>query len=231
MSNVEGQEAFKTSQAARGRAEERKYPFWKQLFFSKMLLSKNKSHKIAYIAVLTTFAIAANFLEIKFMDTQFSFTIITALLIGIMIGPLYGFAACVLGDFIGYIINPYNVYMYWIGLSTGMFAFLSGLLFNLIPSKKKWFVFVKLGAISLLTFVVCTISINSTGFYFYNKLVNPAIIDAAAERFGGQTAFWAYVLYRLFIKGQIWNSLLNYTLLFVAIPALNGIKSLKLRLY
>ncbi len=233
MSEEKMQETGEVVLAQEGKSaqRERKIPFWKRLLFSEMLLSKNKSHKIAYVAVLTTFAIATNFLEIKFMDTQFSFTIIISLLIGIILGPLYGFCACFFGDFIGYLINPYNVYMFWVGLSTGCFALISGLLFNVIPVKKKWFVFVKLAIICLVTFVVCTVTINSTGFYFYNKWTNPAIIEAAAQKFGGQTTFWAYVCYRLFFKGQIWSSLLNYALLFVAIPALNSVKSLKLHLY
>ncbi len=224
-------ENAESAESAQKGVGEKKFPFWKRLFFSKILLSKNKSHKIAYIAVLTTFAIAANVLEIEFMDTQFSLTILSALLIGIIIGPIYGFLACFLGDFIGYIINSYNVYMFWVGLATGTFALLSGLLFNLVPTRKKWLVFVKLGVICIATFFVCTITINSTGFYFYTKFTNPAIIEEAGNHFGGEATFWAYVLYRLLVKGQIWNSLANYTLFFIAIPALNHIKTLKLKLY
>ncbi len=210
---------------------EKKFPFWKQLFFSKTLLSKNKSHKIAYIAILTTFAIAANFLDITLGDVNFSLSLVVASLIGILLGPLYGFCACFVGDFIGWILNPEGVYMYWVALSTGGFALISGLIFNLVPIRKKWLVFVKLGVISLTTFLVCTVAINSTGFYVYNKLTNPALIETAGEKFGGDTTFFAYVLYRLFIKGQILNSLVNYILLFIAVPVLNHVKMLKLRLY
>jgi len=208
-------------------------PFWKKLIFSETLLSKNRSHKIAYIAVMTTFAIAANFLEFKFMDNQFSLTIIVALLIGILVGPFYGFFACILGDFIGYIVNPAYIYMWWVGLSTGSFALLSGLIFNLVPTKRKWLVFIKLGGICIFTFAFCTILINSTGFYYYNKAMgfSAGIVDFMAKRFGGETTFWAYVFYRLFFKGQIWNSLFNYALLFIAVPALNNVKTLKLHLY
>ena len=208
-------------------------PFWKQLIFSKTLLSKNKSHKIAYISALTTFAIVANFLEFKFMDSQFSLTIVVALLIGIIVGPFYGFFACVMGDFIGYIVNPAYIYMWWVALSTGSFALFSGLIFNFLPTRRKWLVFVKLAVICITTFGFCTIFVNSTGFYFYNKAMgfSTGVIDFMAERFGGETTFWAYVVYRLFFKGQIWNSLFNYTLLFIAVPALNNVKPLKLHLY
>ncbi len=229
--NPQGVEETEVAVVDTPKPKEKKIPFWKRLLFSKTVLSKDKSHVIAYVAVLTTFAIAANFLDISLMDVKFSFSSVVASLIGILLGPLYGFCACFVGDFIGYLINPYNMYMYWVGLSTGCFALLSGLIFNLIPVKKKWFVFVKLAVICLTTFIVCTITINSTGFYFYNKLTNPALIEAAGEKFGGQTTYWAYVIYRLFFKGQIWNSLANYALLFLAVPALNGVKALKLDLY
>ena len=133
MSTGEVQE--KEVQAVKTQGKQKEYPFWKRLFFSRNLLSKNKSHKIAYVAVMTTFAIAANFLEFKFLDNQFSLTIIVALLIGILIGPLYGFCACFLGDFIGFLVHPAYVYMPWVGLSTAMFAFLAGLIFNFLPTS------------------------------------------------------------------------------------------------
>jgi len=41
---------------------------------------------------------------------------VVALLVGILLGPIYGFAACILGDFIGFLVNPYMYYMFWVGL-------------------------------------------------------------------------------------------------------------------
>jgi len=107
------------------------------------------------------------------------------------------------------------------------------LIFNFVPTKKKWLVFVKLAVICIATFAVCTILINSTGFYIYNKKMgfSQAVVDYAATRYGTDATFWVYVAYRLFFKGQIWNSIANYTLFFIAVPALNNIKPLKLRLY
>lgn len=211
----------------------KKTPFWKQILFSKAVLSKKTSHKIAYVAVMTSFAIVTNFLEFKFMENQFSLTIVVALLIGLLVGPLYGFFACFFGDFIGFLVHPAYVYMPWVGFSTGCFALFSGLIFNFVPSRKKWFIYIKMALICVVTFVFCTIMINSTGFYYYNHKVGftKGVVDFMAERFGGETTFWAYVVYRLFFKGQIWNSIFNYALFFVAVPALNGIKPLKLQLY
>ena len=40
-------------------------------------------------------------------------------------------------------------------------------------------------------------------------------------------SYFGYVAYRLFFKGQIWNNVFNYALLFGIIPALNAVKPLK----
>ena len=50
--------------------------FWQRLVLSDMLAEKNKAHRIAYIAMIATFAVVANFFEIKFVDVQFSLTMV-----------------------------------------------------------------------------------------------------------------------------------------------------------
>ena len=199
--------------------------FGQRLVLSDMLAEKNKSHKIAYIAMIATFAVVANFFEIKFVDTQFSLTMVIAMLAGIITGPICGFAACFAGDLVGFFVNPGVVYMPWIGLSTGMFAFIAGFVFCCFPSDKTWAYVLRLALVYLLTFGVCTIAINSTGFYFYNLEMGfgTAVIEYAETRFGSDATYWIYVSYRLFFKGQIWNSLFNYALLALAIPALKDV--------
>lgn len=181
---------------------------------------------------MTAFAIVSNFFEFKFLDNQFSLSIVVAVLTGIIIGPIFGFTACVLGDFIGFLANPAYVYMPWVGISTGLFALLSGLIVNGLPIKCKGSLWIKLSLVCVLSFLVCTIGVNSTGFYFYNQAMgfSTAVLEYVSQRFGGEVTFWAYVFYRLFFKGQIWNSLFNYALLFVVVPALNRIKPLKLQI-
>jgi hypothetical protein len=49
-----------------------------------------------------------------------------------------------------------------------------------------------------------------------------------AERFGEDVFFFAYVLYRLFFKMQIINSIINYVLLALLLPFLARFKLLKL---
>ena len=190
--------------------------FWKRLLFSPMLVEKNRSHKIAMIAVVTAFIVCANMFEFKLAETQFSLTLAISALTGIIIGPLFGFAACFLGDLVGFLYNSAGfTYLPWIGISMGLTATISGLIINGLPSKKAWFLYVKLALVSVLTFAVCTVAINTTAFWLlYSK-----------------TSYTTYLVSRLFVQGQIWNSLLNYALLFAITPVLGKIKPLKVRIY
>ena len=102
------------------------------------------------------------------------------------------------------------MYMPWIGLSMGMIALISGVITNGISLKFKGAIYVKLAIISLSTFLLCTIAINTTAFWIiYNTRKVP---------------YTAYLVTRLFVQGQIWNSLVNYALLFVSFPVFMRIK-------
>ena len=101
MSEVVKQAAANT--AAAGERRERKAPLWKKLLFSDVLLFRPISHKLAYIGVMAALCIAVNTFEIKFADTQFSFSLFTALLAGVMLGALPGAVAVFVGDLFGYL--------------------------------------------------------------------------------------------------------------------------------
>ena len=183
------------------------------LFSSPTLQGKSHSRKIAYIAVLTALIAAANmFFEFKFADVQFSFTLTISAIVGLLIGPMLGFAACFLGDLVGFLYNSGGfAYMPWVGVSMGLVAFLAGVIVGL-ESKGGWFLYVKLGLVCIATFCICTVGINTTAFWLLYSKVD----------------YWTYLTTRLFIQGQIWNSLVNYALLFIVVPTLNRIKPLKI---
>ena len=184
----------------------------KRLLFSDLLTQKNTTQKIAYIAVLTALAVVCNmFFEFKLADTQFSLTIFFSATIGMLIGPIFGFVACFLGDLVGFLYNSGGyMYMPWIGISMGMVALISGLIMNGFYIKNKFGVYIKILIVALLTFLICTIAINTTAFWLmYN---------------GRKVPFTAYLVTRLFVQGQIWNSLFNYALLFVFYPIILRVK-------
>ena len=111
----------------------------KKLFLSDILSDATKTQRIAYIAVMTALCVVCNmFFEFKFADTQFSLTIFFSALTGLIIGPVYGFVACFLGDLVGFLYNSGGfTYMPWIGLAMGMVALLSGLIMNCFNFKFK----------------------------------------------------------------------------------------------
>ena len=130
-----------------------------------------------------------------------------------IIGPLYGFVACFLGDLVGFLYNSGGfMYMPWIGISMGLVALISGLVMNCFDFKFKFAIFIKILFVCIFTFLLCTVAVNTTSFWIiYNTRKVP---------------FFAYLTTRLFVQGQIWNSVFNYGLLFVFYPLIIKIKNL-----
>ena len=190
---------------------------WKELLFSKTLAGKNASYQVAYIAVMTAFAVVSNmFFEFKLADTQFSLTLAVSAVCGIVIGPLFGFVACFLGDLVGFLYHSAGFgYMPWIGLSMGLTAMIAGFVVNGLPTKGCGSLYLKLSVVCVLTFLLCTVAINTTAFWLL---------------YAPTADYWAYLMTRLFVKGQIFNTLLNGAALFVFTPLLSRIKPLKIHL-
>ena len=185
----------------------------KKLLFSEILVDLSKTQRIAYIAVMSALCVICNmFFVFKLADTQFSLTIFFSAMTGMIIGPIFGFVACFLGDLVGFLYNSGGFMYYpWIGLSMGLIAIISGVIINGIEFKNKFGVYLKIGIVCVLTFAICTVAINTTMFWvMYNTRKVP---------------FTAYLFTRLFVQGQIWNSLLNYAMLFALYPVILRIKN------
>ena len=189
---------------------------WQRLLLSETMAGKNDSHRIAYIAVFTAFCVVSNmFFEFKLAETQFSLTLFLSALTGIIIGPVFGFIACFLGDLIGFLYHSAGfAYMPWIGISLGVTSMIAGLIVNGLSSKRPWFLYVKLALVCLLSLTICTILINTTAFWILYSKVD----------------YGTYLVSRLFVQGQIWNCLVNYALLFISVPTLVKIKPLKIKI-
>lgn len=200
----------------------------RNLFFSERYAASSQGKKIAALAVFTALSVVTNmFLEIRILDIQFSLTIFFSAVTGVFLGPIAGFCTCVLGDFIGYVFNSWGqLYMPWVGVSTGLFALIAGLLLSKNGEESYSALCVKLAIYAVISFFVCTVLVNSVGFYVYNYTLGfgSAFKEYAANKFGGNSDFFVYLLYRLFFKGQIWNSVANYALLFAFFPLLKKIR-------
>ncbi len=183
---------------------------WKKILFSDTVLRLPLSKKITYIALMTAFTVIANtFFELKFFSVQFSVTIFVSVLAGIFLGSAFGFTACFLGDLIGFLLHPFGAYLPWIGISTGLMAVFGALLYGRIPWENKTGKILKLLFVNLAIFVFCTAGITSITLnkVWFSSLTYPQ-----------------YLIQRLFVEGQIWNTLLNALLLFVLLPIVERVK-------
>ncbi len=189
---------------------------WEKVLLSETMAGKSDSHRIAYIAVFTAFCVVSNmFFEFKLAETQFSLTLFLSALTGIIIGPVFGFVACFLGDLVGFLYHSAGfAYMPWIGLSLGVTSMIAGLIVNGLRSERAWFLYVKLALVCLLSLTICTVLINTTAFWLLYSKVD----------------YMTYLVSRLFVQGQIWNCLVNYVVLFISVPALANIKPLKIKI-
>lgn len=189
---------------------------WQKWLFSNAVLSLPKSKKITYIAIVTTFTIVANaFLERKFFGVQFSLTIFVSVLAGLILGALPGFCACFLGDLLGFFLHPLGEYSPWIGISTGLMAVFGGLLVGRLPMPIKGGAQIKLLLASIAIFCVCTCGITTVylNFVWYKSLT-----------------YFECLTTRLFVEGQIWNTVANTLLLVFIVPPLAKIKQLHMKI-
>ncbi len=186
---------------------------YSNLIFSPLVAKAKPTRKIAYIATMVALSIVCNmYFEFKLGAVQYSFTTAVSALIGIMIGPVAGFLTCFLGDAIGFLTNPFGAYTPWIGLATGLVAFIAGLITHSFKSEKPFVLYVKLAVISLLTFAICSVGINNTFLWivYYNQM-----------------SYFEYFTYRYFVMGQLIVSVVNYALLFILIPVIKRVPYFK----
>ena len=190
---------------------------WSRLIFSPFVLKEKRSRKIAYVAMMVALSIVCNiFFEFKLGTVQYSLTTAISCLIGILLGAGSGFIACFIGDAVGFFVNPYGAYTPWIGLATGLMAFISGLVFHFYKNRSNLTIYIKLCVIAISTLLLCSLCINSMFLWlsYYNE-----------------ASFTGFLIYRYFVQGQIWVSGLNYALLFVFVHLIRQVpffKSLEL---
>ena len=188
---------------------------WKKFLFSELLIRKNTTHKIAYIAVFVALSIVVNSIgSIPLGFVQFSLTLFLSSLTGIIVGPLFGFGVCFLGDTLGYFIGGGGGggWTPWIGISMGVAATLSAVILYGIPFKGKVWLYFKLFLVCIATLFICTYAINTTIAYHYWNTKG--------------LGYKEFVIARMSL--QIWNNFINSVLLFVAVPLLKKIKPLRI---
>ena len=103
-------------------------------FFSKKKRNNlSATQRLVYVAVLSALAFVANssFGTIHISDgLQISLVATVGFIAGYLLGPVDGFAVSFIGDFICGIVMPFGAYNPIIGIGTGLWGFVPGVIFK-----------------------------------------------------------------------------------------------------
>lgn len=125
-----------------------------------------KTQKLVFTAIFSALAFVANYFTIKASDLfQLSFVALVGFLAGYTLGAGLGFVASFVGDLICGIVAPFGAYNPIIGIGTGLWGFIPGLLFtvgdNLPDFKLKDYVITVISFI--FGFVLNSFAVNTFG--------------------------------------------------------------------
>lgn len=158
----------------------------------------NKTVKLAFTAVLTAFAVAANFATIPIAPNKFvSFTIVFSFLAGIYLGVLPAVAVGFLGDLIGHFIHPFGAYNFFVGLSCALCGLIPALVYKL-KIHRLWKLVISLALFFVLGSALC----NTFGLWLQIIVgVDPSPIGLfqffAMDKGGIKKSFWLYLVGRM----------------------------------
>ncbi|MBE7086871.1 MAG: folate family ECF transporter S component [Clostridiales bacterium] len=133
------------------------------------------TQKLVYTAILSALCFMANYFTIKVSDLwQISLVSCVGFIAGYLLGGGYGFAAAFIGDLICGIVAPFGAYNPIIGMGTGLFGFVPGVIFSHFRNGNKYVKVIISFAICFLlnSFVVNTLGLSLMyGMSFESLLV------------------------------------------------------------
>lgn len=127
----------------------------------KFAVKATGARKIAYLAALIALSFIANAFSIGPNLWQISFLPLVAFIAGFILGPSDGFVVGFLGDLIAGIIAPKGVYNPLIGVSSGLYGLIPGLLFGYSDKKQ----YLKIVISYVLAYVFCSLLLNTVATY------------------------------------------------------------------
>ena len=177
--------------------------------FTKVFRSFSVSKQVAYLAIFIALSVAANsVLGIELSTSnKITFTYTVCFFAGYILGPVPAFLVGLIGDAIGFLISPVDVYWLY-GLTLGMFGFLVGWIMNCIRREDKGWLFGKAILAFVVGFIVITCFLNTLVQYSY----------AYIFLWGGvaQKTFWVYLAGRLSIQSVVYA--VNVAVCLIALP-------------
>ncbi len=118
------------------------------------------TQKLVYTAILSALSFVANYFTIKVSDAwQISLVATVGFTAGYMLGAGLGFTAAFVGDLLCGIVAPFGAYNPIIGVGTGLWGFIPGVIFTCFKGNDM----VKLVISYVLGFVLNSFLINTFG--------------------------------------------------------------------
>lgn len=120
----------------------------------------SRTQRLVYVAVLSALSFIANYYTIKVSDLfQISFVSTVGFLAGYLLGAGWGFAASFIGDLICGIVMPFGAYNPIIGIGTGLWGFVPGVIFSHFKGNE----YVKTVISFAICFVLNSFAVNTFG--------------------------------------------------------------------
>lgn len=167
------------------------------MLFSVYFRRLTAAKKIALLAVFVALSIVVNCFSIDVgSSNKIAFTYVVCFFAGYLLGGVPAFCIALLGDAIGYLVNPVGVY--WLfGLTLGVYAFLMGVVMNfqVRADENKAAPYVRTAVALVLGYVLITMLLNSLVNYWYVMLFvwNGAAKKTFLVYLGGRLAFQSIV--------------------------------------
>ena len=167
------------------------------MLFSAYFRSLSAAKKVALLAVFIALSIVVNCFSIDVTaSNKIAFTYVVCFFAGFLLGGVPAFGIALLGDVIGYLVNPVGVY--WLfGLTLGVYAFLMGVVMNfkVRAEENKAIPYVRAAVALLLGYLLITVLLNSVVNYWYAMLF---LWEGVAKKtflvyLGGRLAFQSVV--------------------------------------
>ena len=193
----------------------------------------------ALCTVLNGFLTVPNPVLIGGSTDVISLCLALCLLSGAVFGPVYGFSIAFIGDLLCYLLFTSRGFPYfpWVGLSKAFAGFISGMIMCNVTIKCRGGVYIKALIVSVIVLFVCSVGIETGGYYIYNKYVKKlafkTLKNGFAKVFGvyiGEVTYVWYIFYRLIIRLCIINNVVNTVAFLFFVSAVNSIKGLKIKI-
>ena len=184
--------------------------------YTRFFAALSPAKKIAYLAVFIALGVVLNsFLEINLSGSnRITFTYFVCFFAGFLMGPLPGFAVGFVGDAIGFLLVPQDIYWFF-GVTLGLIGVISGIARKL-PLKGRKGIYLK----TLIAFAASYLLITC----FLNSLVNYSYMCLFIWKATKKT-FWVYLVGRLTIQSVVFA--INAVACALVVGVISSMRSLR----